>query len=135
MNSQNPLPIALFLGITGGLIAAAAIAAYQLITGMSQSAKDTAGILLVVGPLLLLLVIGIIWAMRKPQPRQTRPAEHDNAGQDWAAGNSAAPYHIQYPHPSATKGLPAPQYDETLIYTPPQANRARNWAIVDEVKK
>ncbi len=133
--NQNPLPIALFLGITGGIIVACAIFAYQLITGMSQAAKDTAGILLVAGPLLLLLVVGIIWVMRKPQPRHTRPAEPSETGQDWAAGNSADPYHIQHPHPSAAKGLPAPQYDETLIYTPPQANKARNWAIVDEVKQ
>jgi len=127
--NQNPLPIALFLGITGGIIVACAIFAYQLITGMSQTAKDTAGILLVAGPLLLLLVIGIIWVMRKPQPRHTRPAEPSETGQDWAA-----PYHIQHPHPSAAKGLPAPQYDETLIYNPPQAATTRQWAIVDEVK-
>jgi hypothetical protein len=38
MTNQNPLPTALFLGITGGIIAACAIGAYQIVAGMSQSA-------------------------------------------------------------------------------------------------
>ena len=132
--NQNPLPIALFLGITGGIIVACAIGAYQLITGMSQAAKDTAGILLIVLPIGALFAMAVIWLMRrKPQNRQ----QADNVV-------DMGVYHVQYQLPrqlpqhapqQAISAPAGPQYDETLIYTPPQANKARNWAIVDEVKQ
>lgn len=131
---QNDFPIAIFIGTAGGLIAGCAVGGYQLVTGMSQTAKDTVGILLVTLPAAVLLIGVVIYMMQRRPQRQPRPSEHSNAGQDWATGDSAAPYHIQYPHPSA-KGLPAPQYDETLIYNPPQTATARQWAIVDEVKQ
>ena len=126
---QNDFPIAVFVGTVGGLIAAAAVGAYQIATGMSQNAKDTVGILLVTLPSAILLIAVIIYMMQRRPQRQSRPVEHGNVGQDWDT-----PYHIQHPHPSA-KGLLAPQYDETLIYNPPQAATTRQWAIVDEVKR
>lgn len=135
MRQQTDLSIAVFVGITGGLIAACAVGAYQLVTGMSQSAKDTAGILMVVLPIGALFTMAVIWLMRrKPQNRQ----QIDDAIID------TRPYHQQYPLPrqlpqhapqQAISAPAGPQYDETLIYTPPQANKARNWAIVDEVKR
>ena len=133
--NQNPLPIALFLGITGGIITACAIGAYQIVAGMSQSAKDAAGILLTVLPIASLFAMAIIiWlTRRKPQNRQ-----HVDNVIDMGL------YHVQYPLPrqlpqhapqQAISAPAGPQYDETLIYAPPQANKARNWAIVDEVKR
>jgi len=125
---QNDFPIAIFVGTVGGFIAAAAVGAYQIATGMSQTAKDTVGILLVTLPFVILLIACIIYMVQRRPQRQPRLVEHSNAGQDWDT-----PYHTQHPHPSA-KGLPPPQYDETLIYNPPQAATTRQWAIVDEVK-
>mgnify|MGYP000845508805 FL=1 len=128
-NNQNPFPIALFLGITGGIALAFAIGAYQLVTGMSQAAKDTAGIVLAVLSVAGVVIIGIVFALRhSPARRHAEPPPTIDT----------RPYHIQHPlpRPAQLTAAPAgPQYDETLIYTPPQSNRARNWAIVDEVKQ
>jgi len=128
-NNQNPFPIALFLGITGGIVLAFSVGAYQLVTGMSQSAKDTAGIVLAVLSVAGVVIIGIVFALRhSPARRHAEPTPTIDT----------RPYHIQHPLPRPAQlpaGAAGPQYDETLIYTPPQASRARNWAVVDEVKR
>ena len=127
--NENPLPTALFLGITGGIIVACAIGAYQLITGMSQAAKDTAGILLIVLPIGALFAMAVIWLMRrKPQNRQQADDTID-----------MRPYHVQYPLPrqlpqQAISAPAGPQYDDSIAFNPQQA-KTRQWAIADEVTR
>ena len=133
MKNENSLPTALFLGITGGIITACAIGAYQLITGMSQAAKDTAGILLIVLPIGALFAMAVIWLMRrKPQNRQQADDAID-----------MRPYHVQYPLPrqlpqqatqQAISAPNTPQYDDSVMFNPQQA-KTRQWAIADEVQR
>ena len=132
--NQNPLPIALFLGITGGIITACAIGAYQIVDGMSQSAKDAAGILLTVLPIGALFEMAIIiWlTRRKPQNRQ-----HVDNVIDMGL------YHVQYqlprqlPQHTPQQSISAPntpQYDDSIAFNPQQA-KTRQWAIADEVQR
>lgn len=128
--NQNPLPIALFLGITGGIITACAIGAYQIVAGMSQSAKDTAGVLLIVLPIGALFAMAIIiWlTRRKPQNRQ-----HVDNVIDMGL------YHVQYQLPrqlpqQAISAPNTPQYDDSIAFNPQQA-KPRQWAIADEVTR
>ena len=127
--NQNPLPIALFLGITGGIIAACAIGAYQIVAGMSQSAKDAAGILLIVLPIGAFATPIIIWlTRRKPQNRQ-----HVDNVVDMGV------YHVQYQLPrqlpqQAISAPNTPQYDDSIAFNPQQA-KTRQWAIADEVTR
>ena len=129
MKNENPLPTSLFLGITGGIIAACAIGAYQIVAGMSQSAKDAAGILLTVLPIGALFAMAIIWLMRrKPQNRQQIDDSID-----------MRPYHVQYPLPrqlpqQAISAPAGPQYDDSIAFNPQQA-KTRQWAIADEVTR
>ena len=129
MKNENPLPISLFLGITGGIITACAIGAYQLITGMSQSAKDAAGILLIVLPIGAFATPIIIWlTRRKPQNRQ-----HVDNVVDMGV------YHVQYQLPrqlpqQAISAPNTPQYDDSIAFNPQQA-KTRQWAIADEVQR
>ena len=130
---ENPLPTSLFLGITGGIITACAIGAYQIVAGMSQSAKDAAGILLIVLPIGLLFTMAVIWLMRrKPQNRQ----QADNVV-------DMGVYHVQYqlprqlPHQATQQAISAPagpQYDDSIAFNPQQA-KTRQWAIADEVTR
>ena len=127
--NQNPLPIALILGITGGIIAACAIGAYQIVAGMSQSAKDAAGILLIVLPIGAFATPIIIWlTRRKPQNRQ-----HVDNVVDMGV------YHVQYQLPrqlpqQAISAPNTPQYDDSIAFNPQQA-KTRQWAIADEVQR
>ena len=129
MKNENPLPTALFLGIAGGIITACAIGAYQIVAGMSQAAKDTAGILLIVLPIGALFAMAVIWLMRrKPQNRQQADDTID-----------MRPYHVQYPLPrqlpqQAISAPAGPQYDDSIAFNPQQA-KTRQWAIADEVTR
>ena len=129
MTNKNPLPTALFLGITGGIIAACAIGAYQIVAGMSQSAKDAAGILLIVLPIGAFATPIIIWlTRRKPQNRQ-----HVDNVVDMGV------YHVQYQLPrqlpqQAISAPNTPQYDDSIAFNPQQA-KTRQWAIADEVQR
>ena len=134
MKNENPLPTALLLGITGGIITACAIGAYQIVAGMSQSAKDAAGILLTVLPIGALFAMAIIiWlSRRKPQNRQQADDAID-----------MRPYHVQYPLPrqlpqqatqQAISAPNTPQYDDSVMFNPQQA-KTRQWAIADEVQR
>ena len=129
MTNKNPLPTALFLGITGGIIAACAIGAYQIVAGMSQSAKDAAGILLIVLPIGAFATPIIIWlTRRKPQNRQ-----HVDNVVDMGV------YHVQYQLPrqlpqQAISAPNTPQYDDSIAFNPQQA-KTRQWAIADEVTR
>ena len=129
MKNQNPLPTALLLGITGGIIAACAIGAYQIVAGMSQSAKDAAGILLIVLPIGAFATPIIIWlTRRKPQNRQ-----HVDNVVDMGV------YHVQYQLPrqlpqQAISAPNTPQYDDSIAFNPQQA-KTRQWAIADEVQR
>ena len=129
MKNENPLPTALFLGIAGGIITACAIGAYQIVAGMSQSAKDAAGILLIVLPIGLLFTMAVIWLMRrKPQNRQ----QADNVV-------DMGVYHVQYQLPrqlpqQAISAPNTPQYDDSIAFNPQQA-KTRQWAIADEVTR
>ena len=130
MKNENPLPTALFLGITGGIITACAIGAYQLITGMSQAAKDTAGILLIVLPIGALFAMAVIWLMRRKPPTQQSIAQD---------AIDMRPYHVQYPLPrqlpqQAISAPAGPQYDDSVMFAPQQA-KTRQWAIADEVTR
>ena len=131
MKNENPLPTALFLGIAGGIITACAIGAYQIVAGMSQSAKDAAGILLTVLPIGALFAMAIIvWlTRRKPQNRQ-----HVDHIIDMGL------YHVQYqlprqlPQHAPQQAISAPQYDDSIAFNPQQA-KTRQWAIADEVQR
>ena len=130
MKHENPLPTALLLGITGGIITACAIGAYQIVAGMSQSAKDAAGILLTVLPIVALFALAIIiWlSRRKPQNRQ-----HVDNVVDMGV------YHVQYQLPrqlpqQAISAPNTPQYDDSIAFNPQQA-KTRQWAIADEVTR
>lgn len=133
MKQQTDLSIAVFVGTTGGIIAACAVGAYQLINSMSQSAKDVAGILLIVLPIGALFTMAVIWLMRrKPQNRQ----QIDDA-------IDMRPYHVQYPLPrqlpqhapqQAISAPAGPQYDDSVMFSPQQA-KTRQWAIADEVQR
>ena len=134
MKNENSLPTALFLGITGGIITACAIGAYQLITGMSQAAKDTAGILLIVLPIGALFAMAVIWLMRR------KPQNQQSIAQD---AIDMRPYHVQYQLPrqlpqhatqQAISAPAGPQYDDSIAFNPQQA-KTRQWAIADEVQR
>ena len=127
--NENPLPTALFLGITGGILTACAIGAYQIVDGMSQSAKDAAGILLIVLPIGALFTMAVIWlTRRKPQNRQ----QADNV-------IDMGVYHVQYQLPrqlpqQAISAPNTPQYDDSIAFNPQRA-KTRQWAIADEVTR
>ena len=131
MKNENSLPTALLLGITGGIITACAIGAYQIVAGMTQSAKDAAGILLIVLPIGALFAMAIIvWlTRRKPQNRQ-----HVDHIIDMGL------YHVQYqlprqlPQHAPQQAISAPQYDDSIAFNPQQA-KTRQWAIADEVQR
>ena len=129
MKNENSLPTALLLGITGGIITACAIGAYQIVAGMSQSAKDAAGILLIVLPIGAFATPIIIWlTRRKPQNRQ-----HVDNVVDMGV------YHVQYQLPrqlpqQAISAPNTPQYDDSIAFNPQQA-KTRQWAIADEVTR
>jgi hypothetical protein len=85
-----------------------------------------------VGFIVASVAVGVLAFLVIRQNRQPARTAHQPPTGDWV-------YYVQHPLPKPTAhqlSAPAgPQYDETLIYTPPQANKARNWAIVDEVKR